>query len=308
MVEDMTSQVDHVVTLDALIHSAPERTPYAVFRNVNDDFWFWVLTEGVFQRPSIADILPAMPPKEVQEHYTSYSGLQTLQEAYTVYRTFKELHVHHGGKTLESCAAILDFGCGWGRIIRFFLKDIEPARLFGADPADDMIDLCKRTIPWCQFRQIDPESPLPFADCTFDLIFSFAVFSHFSEEYHWKLLVELQRIVRPGGLLMVMTHGPEIFMICENMRKSCDLEALPPALAASADAFPDPQKAIDDYEQGLYCFAKSVAGWHYWGDAAISEKYVREHWSRLFTVVDYVNDRERCSQPVIVVRKELGAG
>ena len=29
---------------------------------------------------------------------------------------------------------ILDYGCGWGRIIRFFLKDVPSRNLFAVDP------------------------------------------------------------------------------------------------------------------------------------------------------------------------------
>jgi SAM-dependent methyltransferase len=304
-----SSKIAFTVALEALLHFSTERTPHGVFRNVNDDFWCWVLTEAALERPALADLVPVLPPKELQEHYTGFSGLPTLLEAFEFYSTLKQLHRQYARQKLEDCSAILDYGCGWGRVIRFFLKEIEPARLFGADPIEDVIELCKRTNPWCQFQLIDTEPPTPFADETFDFIYAFSVFSHLSEDYHKRILRELHRILRPGGLLMVTTHGREYITQCAEARLTVDPASLPPSVAASLQSFRDPDKALDDYDQGRYCFGSlaHLVGWEYWGDTAISKAYASTQWGPLFKFVDYVDDRKRCSQNIIVARKEPAA-
>ena len=73
-----------------------------------------------------------MPEVSIQETYTGGSGDSTLREGFNAYRLFKKCYETHVGP-IESCRAVLDFGCGWGRIIRFFLKDVEPEKLLGVD-------------------------------------------------------------------------------------------------------------------------------------------------------------------------------
>ena len=66
-------------------------------------------------------------------------------------------------------------------------------------------------------------------------------------------------------------------------------------------------KALDDYDNGRYCHTSFGGGGpldsSIWGETCIPEAYVRAHWTDLFDVVDFIDDRDRCAQNVIVVRK-----
>jgi len=53
---------------------------------------------------------------------------------------FKAIYEQTRGRALTPETHVLDFGCGWGRIIRFFLKDIDPARLHGTDVFEEMVE------------------------------------------------------------------------------------------------------------------------------------------------------------------------
>lgn len=66
--------------------------------------------------------------------YTGGSGDSTLPARFDTYRRFKKYYETHVGP-IQSCCAVLDFGCGWGRTIRFFLRDVEPEKLLGVDHA-----------------------------------------------------------------------------------------------------------------------------------------------------------------------------
>ena len=83
-------------------------------------------------------------------------------------------------------ATILDFGIGWGRVLRFFLKDVEVERLVGIDHYATAIEACHETYPpgGPRFLLTEPFPPAPFEDATFDLVFAYSVFSHLSEEAH----------------------------------------------------------------------------------------------------------------------------
>ena len=48
---------------------------------------------------------------------------------------------------------VLDFGCGWGRVIRFFLKDVAPWNLVGVDIDPNAPSSAARaTNRWCRFE------------------------------------------------------------------------------------------------------------------------------------------------------------
>ena len=180
--------------------------PNDLFRGIGDGFWFWLNTEGCRIFPRLRNILPTMPEENVQLMITGDKGDAVMSDGFASYRLFRNLYERHA-TPIAHCGNILDFGCGWGRIIRFFLKDVKPSRLLGVDPVEEMVALCKQQNRWCGFERIPFVPPSQLKGSTFDLIYSFSVFSHLSEEMHKKVLAELTRLLKPGGLLMVTTRG-----------------------------------------------------------------------------------------------------
>ncbi len=159
--------------------SAKTMSPQELFGNVSDDFWLWLNTEGFRQSLALQEILPGMPDEKVQLRSNGIAGDHALVDGFIIYRWVKEIFESYAGD-LAACSNVLDFGCGWGRVIRFFLKDLEPSKLWGIDQYDKVIEICKRTNRWCKFNLIDPFPPTSFSENTFDLIFCYSVFSHLS--------------------------------------------------------------------------------------------------------------------------------
>jgi len=279
--------------------------PNDLFRGIGDGFWFWLNTEGCRISPRLRNILPTMPEENVQLMITGDKGDAVMSDGFASYRLFRNLYERHATPIVH-CGNILDFGCGWGRIIRFFLKDVKPSRLLGVDPVEEMVALCKQQNRWCGFERIPFVPPSQLKGSTFDLIYSFSVFSHLSEEMHKKVLAELTRLLKPGGLLVVTTRGREFIEACAAMRKRADLSSLHPGPKSSAAAFPETEEALFRYDRGDYCFTQLVheGEWSYWGEAAISKNYVLKHWEHGLTFVDYIDDRNLCSQDVVVMKKE----
>ncbi len=301
----LADEIAHRVTLDSMFRSPiAGMNPHEVFAGVSDSFWFWVCTEGYRRSPSVRALVPGMPDENVQLQFTGSKGDAVLGEAFAAYVIFRDAYWQHAG-AIDECRAILDFGCGWGRIIRFFLKDVEPSTLWGVDPVDKMIEICKRDNKWCNFERIEPEPPTPFPDDTFDLIYSYSVFSHLSEDMHQKCLAELQRIVKPRGLVMVTTRGRDFILRCAEMRKRGRLDGYHLGPRSSASAFTSTDRALADYDRGNYCFSSLAdsGNWSYWGEAAIPRDYVVRNWTGPLTFVDYIDDRARCDQNVIVMQK-----
>jgi SAM-dependent methyltransferase len=278
--------------------------PVGLFQSVGDAFWLWVHTDGCRVSPELQAVLPQLPSEELQRNFTGAAGDETLREAHNAFVWFKSIAQNYG-KPLDSCERILDFGCGWGRIIRFFLKDCTVGTLWGVDQAADVIEICKQTNPWCNFELIDPYPPTPFSHDAFDLIYCYSVFSHLSEDLQLKLVAEFQRILKPNGLLIATTRDRSFIDFCRILRQTRTPELLPEYLKGPAACFLDTEQSLKDFDSGHYCFSSyNLEGrWSFFGEACIPEAYVRDRWTKHLSFLEFIVDRRRGNQNAIVVRK-----
>ena len=101
---------------------------------------------------------------------------------------------------------ILDFGCGCGRVIRH-VHAMTGARCFGSDYNPQLVDWCKRNLRFAQFEVNGVSPPLAFEKEQFDVVYALSVFTHLPEELQGAWMAELSRVLRPGGHLLMTTHG-----------------------------------------------------------------------------------------------------
>ena len=285
-----------------LKNTTSANTPDEIFYGISDDFWFWLNTEGVRKNSMLRNILPEVPSEYVQEMFTGAHGDKSLWEGFCYYKIFKEQYQKYKGD-ISLVYNILDFGCGWGRIIRFFMKDIKVSKIWGCDPVEEMIKICKEQNKSCNFETINTYPPTSFQDNSFYLIYSYSVFSHLSEDLHLRLVSEIKRILRPGGIYMTTTRNREFIEACSRMRERKDLATLNPGPRSSSTAFPDTERSLSVFDQGLYCHHSfNDKNWPYWGETAIPKKYVLDHWTGTFTFLDFLDESW---QNVIIVQKPL---
>jgi SAM-dependent methyltransferase len=266
-----------------------------LFRDVPEDAWLWANTAG---GQKFAGVLPRLPDENVQRRFTGKAGDETLVEGHMLARAFKDLYREHVGAFTES-TRVLDYGCGWGRITRFFLRDVARGNLLGIDCNEDLIDFCRESNPWSRFELNDPLPPTDLPGGHFDLLFSYSVFSHFREDVHLAWLDELRRVVKPGGLLILTVRPRNFISYCAKLTA----ESAPQA--ALVDLFPDPDQALDDYDHGRFVYVPyRISGYgEWWGEACISSAYVEREWPpRGFEVLDFVADPQRFKQHLVVLR------
>jgi glycosyltransferase involved in cell wall biosynthesis/SAM-dependent methyltransferase len=105
--------------------------------------------------------------------------------------------------------SILEWGCGPGRIIRHMRACLTgfPVTLTGSDYNERTVAWCREHLPGMDFVTNGAFPPLPFPDEQFDVVYTFSVFTHLSEEAQIAWAGELERVLKPGGLLICSTHG-----------------------------------------------------------------------------------------------------
>jgi SAM-dependent methyltransferase len=110
------------------------------------------------------------------------------------------------GRPLGEMGAILDFGCGCGRIARW-LSDLSRTQLNGCDYNRELVEWCDGNLGFMHTRKTDLQPPLPYPDDSFDFLYAFSVFTHLSVESAARWMAELRRVVKRGGLVWFTIHG-----------------------------------------------------------------------------------------------------
>jgi SAM-dependent methyltransferase len=136
--------------------------------------------------------------------------------------------VARNGVDPAGLGAILDFGCGCGRVIRHW-PAITGAQLYGSDYNPYLVRWCADNLRFGDFRTNQLEPPLPFDDDTFDLVYSLSIFTHLDAELQVPWIEELARVTKPGGLVLPTFHGRAKV---EFMRTNAQFELIEPGFEA----------------------------------------------------------------------------
>jgi SAM-dependent methyltransferase len=118
------------------------------------------------------------------------------------FHTLRAVAARHG-VDFGSAGDVLDWGVGCGRTERFWQGD---ARLVGCDVDADNVEWCRANLPG-RYQTIATEPPTTWPDRSFDVIFGISVISHLRDEARRAWYGELQRLARPGALVMLSLLG-----------------------------------------------------------------------------------------------------
>jgi len=198
------------------------------------------------------------------------SGRQSVRDLHAVLSTI--------GRRLDSFPTILDFGCGCGRILLHLEHLADTCTVHGVDIDARAIRWASENLSWADVKVNRTEPPLDFPDATFDLVYNHSVFTHLDEEHQDLWLLELRRVTKPGGYLVLSVHGEK---------------ALSDFEVGSRGAGGDPDHVRDEVRSRGIAFIKHdghVGGPHNDGYHSTFHApwYVLDHWSRFFDVKAYV--------------------
>jgi SAM-dependent methyltransferase len=249
----------------ACAEGGPEQ--FALFREVETDLWALLLTQEYTLHPHIRALLPDVPDPALQELWNGASGARLAAQSAAFYDRLRA----RAGRPLDG-TRVLDFGCGRGRLTRFLARDVAPGNLYGCDPVQGILDLCRDTrVPAVLARSEFVPDRLPF-DERVDLAYAFSVFTHLSERAHDRCLTALHAGLEPGGILVVTVRPLEYLRFDAAMHYVADARGDEPRYMFAPHAA-DP--AHPQYDGGEMIY----------GEAVITPAYIRARWSDRFELL-----------------------
>lgn len=198
--------------------------------------------------PNISAWLPAMPPEHVQKQYVGFAGTEAIGRS-VEFVDEAVRHFEREGRKIRD-ARILDYGVGWGRILRLFYKFVPTAQTCGVDVMPKIFEI----VQGLGFRSkfiLAPALPTGrVCEEDMDLIWAFSVFTHLSERGADHVLAAMRSNLADDGLAII-TIRPREF--CRSHR-------------------PD---LLTSYDTRGFAFVSQAGDY---GDTAMSLEFFKKRW------------------------------
>jgi SAM-dependent methyltransferase len=220
------------------------------------------------QYPAAQGALPRMAADIVQDQWTGTHGMPLLLQTCAFVRAVELGFLKYTGRSLDE-TRILDYGCGWGRIIRLMYKFTAPENIYGCDSWSKSIGVCNEYGVRANLKISDTiPREVPFSDVRFDLIYAFSVFTHLSEKTAKAVMAACRKAVADDGL-MVVTIRPATYwhVHVQNYPNRVDLEAMLTAHRETGFAFTPDENIPPNGGELTY------------GDTSMTLDYIRENWT-----------------------------
>lgn len=224
---------------------------------ISDEEWFDLQFDPAKAKSKYGISLAPLPSDDAQMTFTGMAGRDNLRQGFKFY-----LRARNAGRITETDnPRIMDFGAGWGRIARFWLRDTRPENIVAADTMPFAVRCLREAGSAFRIVQNNPAPPIPGFKETFHLIYAFSVFSHLSESYSLAWIDYLLGRLQPGGHFVLTTRG-ERFMNDIGSIKAQTEEAIDASVGSGvADylrfirrTFPGPDVMRQKYADGEFQF------------------------------------------------------
>ncbi|MBR0774550.1 class I SAM-dependent methyltransferase [Bradyrhizobium diazoefficiens] len=166
----------------------------------------WAHSAGLSKHEGLRVASPPIPPLNLRSITAADAEPVFLWSGVFDANVFHELFRKNWRGSSDK-PAVLDFGCGCGRMTRF-LGGHPHLRVHGSDINKVLVRWCQENLPTVSTAVNGAMPPLDFPDGTFDFLYSFSIFTHIPERSMGIWLKEIKRVLRSKGLAIVTTHGP----------------------------------------------------------------------------------------------------
>ncbi|WP_082956627.1 class I SAM-dependent methyltransferase [Mycobacterium sp. E787] len=240
------------------------------------------------RRASRDPTLRPVPPARLRWRIQANEDLNAYLEAGKVIAQSIQDLCAIAGRDFDSFTDILDFGSGCGRVIQNFRGRSTSCTLYATDIDPELASWGKGNLPDIRWSVNGHRPPLPFGANAFDLIYGISVFSHLDEDFQHAWLRELQRVARPGAILILTVQG-------ENTMKWLRKDS------SYSDTVNERGFIFVTLSKGRF----KLDGFPDFYQAAFHTKeYVYKEWSAYFDIVDYI-ERGIDPQDAVVLRKPM---
>jgi SAM-dependent methyltransferase len=233
----------------------------------------------------------AQPPEEV--HAMARGALAAAGGLYEADLIVNALS--SAGVEMKDVASALDFGCSSGRVLRVLRAAFPETAWHGCDPNAAAVTWASQNLPDIEFFVNDDAPPLPLADGSLDLAYAISIWSHFAPELGLLWFEEMHRLLRPGGQLVMTTHGMASvgFYATNSLRMPQQSDEILGALYREGWWY-----APEFGEQGDWGVVNPD-----WGTAFLSPEWVLTQLCPRWRVLEFAPGRNQNNQDVYVLRR-----
>lgn len=278
------------------------------------DDWYRLVCRSLTDEKTVSpfgDTLPRFPDEALQRNTTGLSGKEALAQANGFYGDVEAVLEPHDLEIGHEWV-ILDFGSCWGRISRFFMRDVPKKNIYGLDVEKGFVDLCNVLFESNNFSTCEVMPPCRFNDSSVDIVSAYSVFSHLSENAFLAWLHEFNRILKCGGIVAFTTRDEGFLDYCAGLNSNRDrLSGYQLSLATDigGDA-----GLRERYSAGEFVFVsgRGMSGGgskneSFYGEAFIPPAYIQNHVAGEFEILDCKPSGQAYDQALFVLRKRLQA-
>jgi SAM-dependent methyltransferase len=158
-----------------------------------------------------------VPPRRLEGipgrvHFNDFMLVDDSPKGVETYRT-RALNVislidrslEAGGRSVHDVRRWLDFGCGYGRVLRFLVQRVDPDRVYATDVIEEGVEFCAS-----EFGVHPLHSTATLAELDlgrYDFLYAISVLTHLDEANESEMMKVVHRTLEPGGIAMFTTHG-----------------------------------------------------------------------------------------------------
>lgn len=175
-----------------------------------DDFGQLLLETEEY--PALRAVLPEMPPDAIQAKWNGRSGESLLTQSVAFMRAVETLHARFCNRSMFG-RRFLDYGCGWGRLLRLALYYSDSEKLHGVDAWEESLALCREHRVPGTLKLIDPAPQKIDVPVGMDVGYAFSIFTHLPEQAFRAALTAVRPHVAQDGIFVFTVRPVEYWSV-----------------------------------------------------------------------------------------------